>query len=548
MVGPGPTRGGDQLKPPLSFFMGTNANSKHLEEATRQQIIAPGEHLMGFFDGIFFDATGKRVGGLALHDYLIVTDRHLIMWARDQFKDYVDRFPLSHCFLTSAEPKDMLHGTLKLGLVLPQVEEAEVAQAAQIEICFDLVPLPDLKQISGLIEVLTNLHHEMIAGGAGEADRRKASWVLFNRVFVGPLMAEQARQPQPSAQAANSWDNEPLVEIVEGAAIDDLMTPLSRLDNLDNFNRPSTPASIRPPQAVRRPASNSYGAADSGGSLDEIEAELQWLNEGKVYSSSNTGPAAQKGRLNDSQNQPRRKAAAHTLIPGPTPSPAARLKQDLNQDGLYTVGRAGRVMWDGLEKLKREGEAKFESKGRPTLQTLKDSGMNLKDITDFLTAINGLLDTVNRSPAAREIAMTFLNRSSFLSNLVPNQPAKRGVPEVEEIMDDSAAPGSSPRQKVQRRDTPRPASSQIDPFNPPRYKVAIRKRGSEAEVAEPDEVVEAKGSLEKESFPKSAEVKLAEDFEELEPVRSSGQAQPSSKRRMVPVRSMSRDSEGSNSN
>ena len=465
----------------INFFMGTNANGKHLEEAMRQQIVAPDERLLGFFDGIFFEPNGKRIGGLALHDYLIVTDRHLTLWARDQFKDYVDRFPLAASFVRSCEQKDVLHGTLQLACQL--TSEADDLDGldgpSEVEITFDFVPLADLKQIGELIELVGNVHRDLTAGGAGPKDRYDATWLLFNQVFVGnstPVGSKPATAP-----TSGSAHHEPLVEVVHEDDLADLMTPLSRLDKLDGVSANRVAPATRPTVSLpRRGAEVNYAAADGGEIGDEkdladLEAELRWLNA--AQGATRPGPQS-----------------ARTAAPDLTGSvgPGTRLKQDLNPEGLYNIGRAGRAAWDGLDKLRREAESKVEARGAnllPMLNTLRESGMNLKDITEFVVAINGLLDTLNHSPAAYELAMNFVNRSSFMSGLggLGGSPAKsrKPIPKVEDIMDEGEElTGSARVVGSPKTARPQPTAKSADPFNPTRYKVAIRKRNSEAPTDE----------------------------------------------------------------
>ena len=240
-----------------SYFVGTNTTPHHVEEALHQGIIGADERLLGIFDGIFFDETNSRVGGLALNDFLVITDRRLITWARDQFKDFVDYFPLSHVFVVGQKDKDSLHGTLSLAMALPDVPDNMVVQADKLALTFDFMPILDLKLAYDLIEVMSNLNRDMLAGGAGEADRIKAASVLFEKVFVKrpgsskptaarPRNEADARSPYPAPTpkgyaGTHYSSNEPLFEIVEGAALDDMMTPLHRLDRLEDFSR-SAPA------------------------------------------------------------------------------------------------------------------------------------------------------------------------------------------------------------------------------------------------------------------------------------------------------------------
>lgn len=521
----------------VNFFMGTNAEGKHLEEAFRQQLIEPGERLLGFFDGLLFDPDGKRVGGIALHDYLIVTDRQLIMWARDQFKDYVDRFPLSHSFVQSYQQKDMLHGTIRLGLVLPSVANTEVADAEQLEITFDLVPMADLKQLAEIIEVAGNVHRDLIAGDASEADRYKATWVLFNQVFVGKAPASEM---QRSPSSSRSTQLEPMIELIEDEeGLAELMTPLSRLDNLDSMGsrRNYSPAAqagsfgqMAQPRNIKSAKMQSYGAADSGGTAEDIEAELNWLSgvqaQGTVFSSSSKPRPAPPTR-------------------DPNAPPGVRLKQDLNPEGLYKIGRAGRTAWDGLDKLRREAESKMEARGNnviPMLKTLRDSGMNLKDITEFVDAVSTLLDTVNQSPAAREMVMTFLNRSPGMGGLNfggsgGNAAKGRSVPEVEDVLEDEPTDqtASKHRLKVERRGANKANSENAGPA--PRYKVAIRKKSDEATAPETAEEVAL--PVQDETGPVDITLGILDKLEKKEASTGSlFQSRPSApKVRLVPRRS-----------
>jgi hypothetical protein len=129
-------------------------------------------------------------------------------------------------------------------------------------------------------------------------------------------------------------------------------------------------------------------------------------------------------------------------------------------EGVYMLARVGRTAWDGFNKLAKEAEAK----ALPPLQSLRDSGMNLKEVTEFITAANGLLETVGRNPAAKELAMAFLNKMNIptpLSGLGKSKPQKAATPDdAEELTVDSsdeetqslkAVPVGSKALKVERR-------------------------------------------------------------------------------------------------
>src|SRR4051794_14621882 len=65
-------------------YLGRAVVGKHAEEA-RERLLDVGEKLVAaFHGGLFVEAEGKRrpLGGVSLHDYLLLTDRRVILWAR----------------------------------------------------------------------------------------------------------------------------------------------------------------------------------------------------------------------------------------------------------------------------------------------------------------------------------------------------------------------------------------------------------------------------------------------------------------------------------
>jgi len=445
-----------------NYIVGTNSSPRNAAEALRQGIIGSEETLLGIFDGVFYDSDNKRIGGLALNDFLIVTDQAVILWARDQQRDFVDRFPLSHAFVVSRKQKDMLHATLKLALVMPDVPNEEIDKAEPLEVTLDLIPLNDIELAAGLVDVLGCANRDMLAGGASEEDRYRAGRVLFTQVFVAKLMGNvspsQARGKRREV-AGQTYDPafEPVAEIIEDAEAEALMTPLSRLDRLDSFETRARPAASAPVYEVRNSGSprrsappnklSASGWEEEGqsrlyGPAAAVEQELRWLN-------GNNPPAAGKKseRTRDT-----------------TSAPGARLREELNNsEAFYLIGRAGRTVFDNVEKLRREGEAKNAGL-LPFINTMRESGMNVKDITELMVAANELLDTIGSNPAARDLAMMFVNRSLNNNGKADPPPptnhnprkAGRGPVQVEEVGIEPGETTSAPtrlgtRVKVERR-------------------------------------------------------------------------------------------------
>jgi hypothetical protein len=65
-------------------YLGRAVVTRHIDEA-RERLLEVGERLLAaFHGGLFVETDGRRrpLGGVSLHDYLLLTDRRVILWAR----------------------------------------------------------------------------------------------------------------------------------------------------------------------------------------------------------------------------------------------------------------------------------------------------------------------------------------------------------------------------------------------------------------------------------------------------------------------------------
>ncbi|MGQ9897506.1 MAG: hypothetical protein ACUVR8_08150 [Acidobacteriota bacterium] len=125
-------------------YIGKNVERKHIEEFFRYHR-EPDEVVIALFDGIIFDGDGKRVGGLTLHDYVILTDRHFVLWARGLQSDVLDRLDYRGVRLET-KPVDTLHGELALEFMPPAVPKPLTARV-------DLLPIMDLPALGELFDL-----------------------------------------------------------------------------------------------------------------------------------------------------------------------------------------------------------------------------------------------------------------------------------------------------------------------------------------------------------------------------------------------------------
>lgn len=90
-------------------YIGKGVVSKHVEQA-KKEILENKEELVGIFDGMIERSNGGR--GFTLHDYLIVTNKRLIMWGRGLISKNVETFDYSKVINVQAHQ----------GLILGQIE------------------------------------------------------------------------------------------------------------------------------------------------------------------------------------------------------------------------------------------------------------------------------------------------------------------------------------------------------------------------------------------------------------------------------------------
>jgi hypothetical protein len=420
---------------PGEIVFGTGSKLDHLQEAYHQQIITPNDMLLAFFDGILFDGDGKRVGGMALSDYLLITDTALILWARDQYKDYVDRFPLSHAFVTSYGPKDGLHAVLRLNLLMPETNlNGNLNKAEKVNVIFDMVPLPDIEIMAGMLNKLSAVLRDMKKVGAEAEAQKLAIRSIYQKEFVAQLKAKLPATPRPPSPVAdfnkgmNPTAHAPVREEFSDEDLNGFVTPLDRLDRSGNLKRSAAMVSEFAP-SNGTPSNDTVLHAPDGNPFNYVSDRNipnGSVNQGAHYSGNNVPIADLPGMRRPGGIRKRRALEMDQLE-----MQASQKPEPLPPDAVYMITRFGRTAWDGLSKLRQEAE----SRARPQIQSLKDNGLNLKEITEFLSAANTLLETVGRNPAARDLALAFLNKSGGNIQLggVPKRSNGNSPKEVEEV-------------------------------------------------------------------------------------------------------------------
>ena len=529
----------EKAAPTVSYLQGTAIGQKTLDEMARRQIVPQGERLLAIFGGLLYDPSGARVGGLAFSDYLIVTTGHVMTWARDQAKDYVDRFPLAATTLAGIGKKDAAHATARLTFA---------SKTKSVSLTFDMLPVADMEQFAETIVGMSAAARDIEANHMPAAMQPRAIGLAFDQLIAsrypaspapaaahGSSLADKARQMaanleqrQPRAATsrpsslsrvdAESVANEsgkraydPFADGSEYGAV----TPLSRLDMLDgaqpygDIRDIPAPAQPDAPSRLSRIESISYSSdapADSSGlsfAADTSDA-LPLADGGNVElypSSRKRGPAGRiMGNLQGAARELRVKTAEggsasppdldpapfmymagdetaadndddgeelpllpHTAKPiNPARvawgramqnhlAPLAGIAEEQG-DGLYTVSRFGRVALDAMERLRKD----VQTKGIPGVPR----DLSLHEVTEALVALNNLFDTLGNNPAARDLAMAFINKGA--GALKPGGNNGRDAIDFDAPDEKVAPPAPERRKRISLKNAATPAHTHDD--------------------------------------------------------------------------------------
>ncbi|PDW01273.1 hypothetical protein [Candidatus Chloroploca asiatica] len=158
-------------------YLGINVNAASADELRYRGLLEEGEILLALFDGVLLDERRRRVGGLALSDFVALTERRVITWARGFFNDTVDSFEWKDVDVVEAETWDPWHGRVTLAFRLPPVapRKRRIAVNGSVEDpgsgerlvinTLDYMPTDDVTIFARMVELIGD---QIIVGVAGE--------------------------------------------------------------------------------------------------------------------------------------------------------------------------------------------------------------------------------------------------------------------------------------------------------------------------------------------------------------------------------------------
>ncbi len=206
-------------------YLGINVNAASVEEMHYRGLLEEGETLLALFDGVLLDEHRRRVGGLALADFVALTDTRVVTWARGFFNDTVDSFKWQDVDVVQAETWDPWHGRVSLAFRLPAVaprkrriavngsnEEPGSGERLVLN-TLDYMPADDVGTFARMVELIGD---QIVAGVSSEAlvaafvaefpvVEREPLQPFFTAPEPAPPPPAMPAEPEPSAGRRRWW-------------------------------------------------------------------------------------------------------------------------------------------------------------------------------------------------------------------------------------------------------------------------------------------------------------------------------------------------------
>ncbi|NTW97188.1 MAG: hypothetical protein HGB28_01395 [Oscillochloris sp.] len=271
-------------------YLGKNVSPESAEEVRQRGILEEGEMLLALFDGVLLDENRRRIGGVALSDFVVLSDRRLITWARGLFNDTVDSFPWQDVDVAKAETWDPWHGRIMLACRLPAVAprsrrivvkgmtNGQPENERVIVNTFDYMPADDVMPLSNMIAWVGD---QVVSGVTGEAlmrgfaDQFPASERQFS--FLA-LAAPEPVAPPPPPRSVEKPRKKNWWQRAFGESEEPLISNTGNLINDYESRRASQPAGAGVP-ALPDPMPSEMPALLGQPSVYEMSRSIQLFLE-----------------------------------------------------------------------------------------------------------------------------------------------------------------------------------------------------------------------------------------------------------------------------
>lgn len=192
-------------------YLGINVNAASVDEMHYRGLLEEGETLLALFDGVLLDENRRRVGGLALADFVALTDLRVITWARGFFNDTVDSFVWRDVDVVQAETWDPWHGRVQLAFRLPPVAPRKRRIAVNgsydepgngerlIINTLDYMPADDVATFARMVELIGD---NFVAGVGGDdlITAFAAEFPVVEREPLQPFFTAPEPAPPPAVE------------------------------------------------------------------------------------------------------------------------------------------------------------------------------------------------------------------------------------------------------------------------------------------------------------------------------------------------------------
>ncbi|NJN15896.1 MAG: hypothetical protein HC822_06210 [Oscillochloris sp.] len=246
-------------------YLGVNVNAASVAEIHQRGLLEEGEQLLALFDGVLLDENRRRVGGLALTDFVALTDQRLITWARGFFSDTVDGLPWQDVDVARTENWDPWHGRVMIALRLPAVEaprrrivvqgvtQEQPSTERVIVNTFDYMPVDDVKVMAEMISWLG----EQVTAGTNSEELVAAFAELFPAVDhpaprsffqIEPMPPAEIEEPVAPVEEPRRrwWQRSSNTSAPQGQSASNLITAYEQQRQGMPSNTNSAPAAPQP--------------------------------------------------------------------------------------------------------------------------------------------------------------------------------------------------------------------------------------------------------------------------------------------------------------
>jgi hypothetical protein len=152
----------------------------HLGELEALGLVEPGEQILVALDGVLLDGDGRRLSGPTLHDYCLITDLRVVLWARDYGRHLCYAFPLAELIALDGVGVDPLHATLQLTFVAPEERSEE-------QFTLTLLPLADLQAALTLLRAAAETAQLLLEQGVAAREAAPAILATLSAQIYGDV-------------------------------------------------------------------------------------------------------------------------------------------------------------------------------------------------------------------------------------------------------------------------------------------------------------------------------------------------------------------------